>query len=259
MWPFLVRTDGFYLPTYIVINSLVFSLGIIWIYKRALKQGFNVNNVLDMAMYAMLGIFVGSRLVHVLVERPDYYMSHPWDVFKVWQGGFVYYGGLIGGTLTAYIVSRMKGMNLRRHLDLAAPVLALGYSIGRWGCFLAGCCYGRACDLPWAVKFPPGVEAAPFVPRHPTQIYSSLWEAGVFAVLILGERTGRLKGPGRLFGAWLLLHAIGRGIIEQFRDDFRGPAIFNLSISTWISLALAATGIWLLVTSKGRKNVSTST
>jgi phosphatidylglycerol---prolipoprotein diacylglyceryl transferase len=256
MWPFLVQTDGFYLPTYIVVNSLVFSFGTVWIYRRALKRGFNVNAVLDILLFAMLGCFAGARLAHVLVERPDYYLANPMAVFKFWQGGFVYYGGMIGGLLAAWVVCKVKRTGFLKHADLFSPILALGYSLGRWGCFAAGCCYGKASSLPWAVVFPSGAEAPAGIARHPTQIYSSLWELMVFFVLLAAEKRGHALRPGRIFGIWLFLHGLGRGLVEQFRDDFRGPSFFNLSVSTWVSVGLIVAGTWLTTRAQnGRKNV----
>src|SRR5690606_6314306 len=111
-----------------------------------------------------------------------------------------------------------------------APVLAFAYAAGRSACFLAGCCYGRYCDLPWAIDG-----------RHPTQLYAAAWEMGVVFILLGLRPSPFFQNPGRIFYLWMILHGIGRFIMEAFRDDFRGPSL-GLSISGWISLGLVITG-----------------
>src|SRR4051812_35594687 len=111
MWPFVVHTEGFEIPSYILINSLAFSIGVLLIYFRAKKQGFDTNAVLDVALAAMLGCFVGARLAHVLIEHPQFYFGHPSFIFKFWNGGFVFYGGAIGGLLFAWIPIKRRKLN----------------------------------------------------------------------------------------------------------------------------------------------------
>lgn len=201
----------------------------------------------------MVGALLGSRGLHIFYEDFDYYREHPLDVFKVWQGGFVFYGGLLGAFLGLLIFTRIKKESTWKWLDFYAPVTALGYAIGRIGCFLTGCCYGRECDLPWAIEFtlpglPPGL-------RHPTQLYATFWELGVLALLLFWENRKRLgktvpkflRPPGSVFVVWLMLHGLGRLIMELFRDDYRGAEPYGISISAWISMALVSiSGTWLL-------------
>lgn len=181
----------------------------------------------------MISAFVGARLFHVLYENPEIYLQNPWAIFYFWNGGFVFYGGALLVALTGWIFFRKRTKEPLAYFDLFTPVASLGYVIGRWACYLAGCCYGRYCSLPWAVKG-----------RHPTQLYASFWELGVLLILLGLEKKNQPKG--RIFFLWILLHAIGRILMESFRDDFRG-AEPGLSISAWISLALivaGACGLW---------------
>jgi phosphatidylglycerol:prolipoprotein diacylglycerol transferase len=235
MYPAVVIYSGLLIPTYLLINSFAFCLAVIWIHIRAKKSELNHAAVLDVTLVTMVGGFVGARIFHIFFERPDFYFQNPDYVFKFWYGGFVFYGGLIGGSLACTAACRIRKVSILKCADLFAPVLAFGYAIGRLGCFAAGCCYGRPTNLPWAVHFPAGVEAPALIGLHPTQLYSSLGSLIILAILLLSEKCQKRK-PGQLFGLWLLLQSVVRVFIERFRDDFRGPNVFNLSVATWLSI-----------------------
>lgn len=163
-------------------------------------------------------------------------IGHASSVF--WEGGFVFYGGFILAFLGCWLFLWIRKLSFRKWSDFYAPVLALGYGLGRISCFLAGCCYGRACLAPWAVAFPWDPLQ---IHRHPVQIYSVLWELASFALLILLEKRNLpARHPGRLFGIWLFIHALGRLMMEYYREDFRGDLILGLTISTWVSFVLIA-------------------
>lgn len=258
MYPTLFQTESLTVPTYLVINSLIFCFGIFWIYRRSKLFNLSQNAALDLSLVAMMGAFIGSRSFHIFFERPEFYFHNPSFIFKVWYGGFVYYGGFFVALLFCFLLCLRRHYDFRAYADVFAPVLALGNSVGRLGCLLAGCCFGRPTTLPWGIKFPFGVEAPPGIELHPTQIYSSLWEGLIFIVLIVLERRRVFKrASGHLFGLWLLFHAVGRAIIEQFRGDFRGATPFNLSLSTWLSGLALFIGIYLLST-KRNTNASTA-
>lgn len=258
MWPVLFQTEAITLPTYLVINSFVFCFGIFWIYKRAKKFALNQNAALDLTLVGMVGAFIGARAFHIFFERPSFYFQYPSFTYKFWYGGFVFYGGFAVAFLFCWLLCKKRNYDYRTYADLFAPVLALGYSIGRLGCLCAGCCFGRPTELPWGITFPQGGEAPPGIPLHPTQIYSSLWELAVFITLMILERRATLKShKGRLFGVWLILHAVGRASVEQFRGDFRGATPFNLSLSTWLSVIALGLGIYMLDL-KRNKNASTA-
>lgn len=183
-------------------------------------------------MALMLGAVVGGRLLHVLYEEPGYYLENPLAVLKIWQGGFVFYGGLFGALATAAFWSRRYTVPMMRWADFFAPVLALGYALGRLGCFFNGCCHGRVCELPWAVAG-----------RHPTQLYATSMELlALFALLAFERRKDR--GLGSVFFLWLVLHALNRLVMEHFRDDDRGPTPLGFSLGTWVSLLLLLSGVF---------------
>ena len=130
-------------------------------------------------------------------------------------------------------------MPLWKTADILAPALALGQTLGRLGCFLAGCCYGRPSDTPWAVTFTDQACLAPVnTPLHPTQLYSAFTNLAIFVILLIFSR--RNKIAGRVFWTYVLLYGLTRSIIENLRGDFRGAEVFGLLS---ISQALGLTGV----------------
>jgi phosphatidylglycerol:prolipoprotein diacylglycerol transferase len=140
--------------------------------------------------------------------------------------------------------------------DILAPGIAAGHALGRLGCFAAGCCWGTACTLPWAVTFTNPEAGRLFgtplnVPLHPTQLYEAAAEAGIF--VILWRRFRRTTRPGSVIGLYLLLYSTARFLIEFVRahdqpNPFGGP----LSAAQWIAVTLAGIGAWLLARAPAR-------
>lgn len=235
--------------TYFLLISLAFVLAIFWLRSRARRYEFNELILYDLCLRIMIGAFLGARLLHVLYEMPKFYLEYPWEILSFWKGGFVFYGGFFVSMIWGWIFLRRRGEDPRRWLDLFAPVLPLGYAIGRFATLLSGSGYGKPTDLPWAILFPPGVEAPPNIPLHPTQIYAVIVELLILmVVLILEKRRGReaeansrvsvWQRNGAIFFQFLILHGSGRILIETFRSDERGGFLLGESISTWISILL---------------------
>lgn len=239
--PVLHFGDQILLPSWILTLSLSLSISLVWLYFRAGRRKIPRPEAIDVALSMMVGAVFGGRLFHVLYEQPAYYWEHPLRVFYIWEGGMVFFGALIGALLFAALWTRRGKIDQLKLADLFAPILAFTYAMGRIGCFLNGCCYGKRCDLPWAANFPHHHELGIEVfPRHPTQLYATAWEILVLLLLLFLERKSRR--PGVIFSIWLTLHGVGRLLMEQFRDDDRGAAIFSLSIGSWISLILIGVG-----------------
>jgi phosphatidylglycerol---prolipoprotein diacylglyceryl transferase len=236
MYP-VISLGTIQLPTYLLIISLIYTTHLFWLLSRGSKFNFDRNKVLDVAMAVMIGGFVGARILHIVWEEPSYYLENPAQVFYFWQGGYVFFGGLIGAITSGLFVIRKDKLNWHKWLDLFAPLVASGYAIGRLSCLAAGCCYGKRTDVPWCITFPHGVEAPAAVCLHPTQVYASLWEASVLSLLLFLENKKRLK-PGQLFFMWLALHAVGRIWQEYFRADYRGPVFLGVTVSTAIASVL---------------------
>lgn len=246
MYPVFQASPHIHIPLYLVMMSVAFSVAVIYFYKRALKLNLPPKVSTEISLVAMVGIFIGARIFHVIFEYPQYYFNNPIAILKFWNGGFVFYGGLIGGLIAAYIYIKKLRQNFLNWLDCFAPVVPIAYMIGRVACIFAGCCYGKTCDLPWAISFPTGVEAPPNIPLHPTQVYSIIAEFIVLGILTFAEKKKKLK-PGSLFFIWMFFHGIGRLVIEQYRGDFRGEDFLGLSVSSIISIALIlGSGIWLV-------------
>lgn len=242
MYPFIALSPQLQISTYLLIISLVYSYSLFWVVKRAQKRKLPFEETLNLSLCIMVGGFLGARILHILYEEPHFYLDHPMEIFKFWNGGFVYYGGALGAALLTWLWVKYKKLSYFQWADLFTPVFALGYGMGRLACFFNGCCYGKSCDLPWALQFKnlPGSEALLY--RHPTQLYAFLWALALTtSILVLEKKATAYKWfqkPGQIFLFWLFFHGVGRVFMESFRDDFRGESILGLSVSTWISLSL---------------------
>jgi phosphatidylglycerol:prolipoprotein diacylglycerol transferase len=233
-----------------LVISLTYCACVIWVYSRAKKLGLPQGPALDFCLMIMAGGFLGARLFHIFYENWEYYRLFPWDAFKVWRGGFVFYGGFLGALLACWLYARAFKQDFWAWADFFAPVLAIGYVFGRLACFLNGCCFGAHCDLPWAVEFQhPGL---PTGPRHPTQLYAALWELFISFPVATWLAPKLEKAKGSIFLAWLISHSMGRLIMEQFRDDHRGAELLGLSVSTWLSLGLLSSALILMLKNRAK-------
>jgi phosphatidylglycerol---prolipoprotein diacylglyceryl transferase len=217
----------------------------IWLLRRkALADGLPEQKILDLALYMLASAILGAKLLLVLVEWKRY-AANPKDLIEVVRSGGVFYGGLICTTVVSVWYMKKNGLPAWRIADMGAPSIALGEAIGRWGCFAAGCCYGKESHGPFAVTFSDqfahdAVGTPLGVPLHPTQIYLSLNSLIIFAILQWAYR--RKTYDGEVFWLYVLLYAITRGILETWRGDFvRGFVIPGvLSTSQAIGLITAA-------------------
>jgi phosphatidylglycerol:prolipoprotein diacylglycerol transferase len=168
----------------------------------------------------IIGAIVGARTLYVISYWQEQFAGHPLvEVLKVWRGGLVYYGGLIGASLAAVLFARTKKIPLWKLADVMAPSVALGCVFGRIGCLMNGCCYGRPCNLPWAITFPKtSITAPPDIPVHPTQIYDSLLNLLLYVFLAWLYR--RKKFDGQVFATYLVGYAVLRSLVEFFRGDY---------------------------------------
>lgn len=236
MYPF-IEIFEMKIQTYFLVMIFVFSLSLILVYEKSKKYSFHKQFLLDLTLILASSGFVFARLTHVFFENFLYYYLNPMEVLKFWNGGFVFLGGFLGAFLSGYIFVLLKKKKelVLELMDFYAPLLALVYSLGRGGCFLAGCCYGKYCELVWAVQG-----------RHPTQLYALAWDGFLFLILnhLEKEKTRpKAWSKGMLFSVWMIGHGAGRFWQEFYRDDFRGP-IFLFSLSGWVSLCLILFGVF---------------
>ncbi|HYV32675.1 MAG TPA: prolipoprotein diacylglyceryl transferase [Candidatus Binatia bacterium] len=191
--------------------------------RRAKRDQLAPDQVIDSGTWLILGAIVGARALYVvsywdrLFQEPLFPQA-PWtEIFMVQRGGLVFYGGLIGATAAGMIYVWKNNLPRWKFADALAPSIALGYVPGRIGCLMNGCCYGRETSLPWAIHFPKDHETHG-VGVHPTQIYDSLLNLGLYAVLAWLHR--RKQFDGQIFASYLVGYALTRSAVEAFRGDY---------------------------------------
>lgn len=231
MYPEIRLSSSFSISTYFLIISIACTLGALWFIRRAENRKLERVTAIDLTLVCLIAGFISARALHIFYEDFAYYRENPLAVLQVWNGGFVFLGGVLGAWVAGVLFCNIKREPFWFWADTAVPPIAFAYAIGRIACFANGCCYGHECVLPW------GVNMEGFV-RHPTQLYATFWELGLLAVLLKLEPRFRLSGT--LFNIWLLGHAIGRLIMEEFRGDPRGDLILGLTLGSWMSIVLAA-------------------
>jgi len=248
MHPILFKIGPLTIHTYGLMIALAFLLGIWLMSHQAKKEGLNPQVISDLGFYLLAGAIIGSRLLFVIINY-ERYLSAPLKVFYIWEGGLVFYGGLIGAMGLGFWYLKEQQLPFWTTVDLAAPSIALGQAIGRLGCFSAGCCYGRPTLSFWGVTFTDLDCLAPLgVKLHPVQFYSALTNLTIFFILFKLQRAKKFSG--QLLGSYLVLYAVGRFALEFWRGDQRGFVNLlgaNLSTSQFISFFVLAGGIGLLL------------
>jgi phosphatidylglycerol:prolipoprotein diacylglycerol transferase len=207
---------------------------------------WDVDEVDQFLTYVVFGVVLGGRLGYVLFYKPDYYFSHPLDIFAVWQGGMSFHGGFLGVTLGSILFARKTQRRWLEVTDFVAPLVTFGLGFGRLGNFINGELPGRPTTLPWAMIFP----QTDLIARHPSQIYEALLEGVVLGTfLVLASR--RQRPIGVLSSYFLMGYGSFRFLVEFTRepDNFLGLLTFGLSMGQWLSLPMVIVGIWLWRTS----------
>ncbi len=238
MYPVLLEVGPVRVFTYGFMLALAFIVAMYVVGQEAKRRGFDPKKFYDLSFYSILMAIVGSRLLHVLLEW-DYFSIHPWEILAMWKGGLAFQGGLIFGLVSVIYLLYRYQLPLWATMDIMALGVPVGQFIGRLGCFMAGCCYGKECTLPWAVTFThPQTLAPPNVALHPTQLYESFLMLGVFLFLLWLRH--RQRFPGQILGVYLMLAGTVRFLVEFWRGDPRGPVLVLGMVSTQvIALALA--------------------
>lgn len=236
------------LHTYGLLVATGFVTGLFLAVRQAKRQGISSERILDLGFYILLAAIIGSRLLFVATDS-EHYLSRPLDIFKIWEGGLVFYGGLIFAVPVAVWYMNRHGLDKWAIADIIAPSIAIGHAIGRLGCFSAGCCYGAPAEgLLWAVTFlHPETLAIRGVPLHPAQIYESLGELVNFSLLIILRKHQSFKG--QLFWTYILFYSVLRFVVEFFRgDEIRGFIFAGISTSQAISVVMAAVAAAVYIT-----------
>ena len=236
------------LPTYGLLLAIAFLAALAVAVRGARREGIETTAMTDLWIISLLAGVIGAKLLLYLLDW-RYYFDNPAAILASLRSAGVWYGGLLVAVAACLIVVRRRGLDGWVIGDIAAPAISLGQAIGRLGCFAAGCCYGKACELPWAVTFSnpraheiTGVPLS--VPLHPTQLYHALADFTLFLGLLW--LVPRRKFNGQALLAYLILYAIVRGVIEVFRGDPRG-ALGALSTSQILGAAIVLVAGWLYV------------
>jgi phosphatidylglycerol:prolipoprotein diacylglycerol transferase len=246
--PILIHAGVFTVYSYGVLVATGVLLSLWYARVQAPRAGIDPDQVWNLGIYMVLSAIVIAKVWYVLSDL-GYYRDHPGDIFgwSTLQSGGTFYGGVVGAVGFALVYMWVQKIPALPLFDTYAFALPLGHSIGRVGCFMAGCCYGKPTTLPWGVTFTS--EAAerlvgtPLdIPLHPTQLYEATVELLNFLILIwLGRRQ---TFRGQIIGTYLLLYGVERGTIEFFRGDPGRTMMFHNSVSLMqlVSVALICTG-----------------
>lgn len=302
MLPELFRIPFLDLPvhTYGALYVLGLMAGLFVAYRQALLGKKYHNDVLDYGFWALVGALLGARILFIIVESHCYFIEQPFTqlpgigisiptIFALWKGGFVFWGGAVGGALALYIFCKKRGIPVAEMADFCAPGLAIGHAIGRLGCVAGGCCYGNPvyhldsagnviADAPFALAFPPGSIAysslyneatgetlalmkkiGTTLPLFPVQLVESFGNIAIFFVLMLLIPVKRAHGQITLL--YFILYSIMRALTETLRGDTaRGFVIENLlSTSQFISLLMSTLAlIFMVLLSRKNKRLDMS-
>ncbi len=236
MHPILLKFGFLSIYSYGFAIAIGIFLAILYFQKKAQILKLENKFVENFPFYVIIWGFIGGRLFYIFTNI-SYYLSNPLSIIKVWEGGFVFYGGLIFGLLFALYYLKRKKIDILKILDIGIPALPLAHIFGRIGCFLAGCCYGKPTDLFCGVVFKnessiayPYMVEIQFHKIHPTQIYEAFCNLIIF--LILNSRLKNKKMDGEVFFLYLFLYGILRLILEYFRGDDRGYMLFGFALTT---------------------------
>ena len=214
----------------------------IFIKDPLLKEKFD-----DYITYLIIGIIIGGRLGYVLLYNPNYYLNNLIDVFKIWQGGMSFHGGLVGVIAMSVLFAKKNGQDSYIYLDVVSIVAPIGIFFGRISNFINSELYGIETNLPWAVKF---IQVDNLY-RHPSQLYEAIFEGLIlFIVLIYFRKKGFMKIPGLISGLFLIFYSFFRFIIEFVRvpDEQLGYIFFNLTMGQIVSFIFFLIGSYLVIT-----------
>ncbi len=257
MHPILAEFGFLTVHTYGLMVASGFLIGIMLAAQQGKKEGLDPQVILDLCFFILVSAILGARFLYVVIEY-EQYLENPLKAFMFWQGGLVYYGGLIGAVATGWYFIHKKNLPTWQVADLIAPSLAIGQGVGRWGCLFAGCCYGAPTDLPWGITFtnPNSLVREEYigVALHPTQIYLSLNGLVIFGILLWMRK--KKSFHGQIFWMYGVLYSIGRFIIEFFRDDVRGSVFGGvLSTSQFIGIFVLCLSLYMMMRLRTRKEL----
>lgn len=236
-------------PLHVHWYGLMYLLGFVgawllanWRVKRY-RLDWTAEQISDLIFFAALGVILGGRLGYILFYKTGALLTEPWVVFKIWEGGMSFHGGLLGVLIACILFARKIQKPFWQVTDFVVPLVPLGLLAGRAGNFINGELWGRVTDVPWGMVFPL-VDAQP---RHPSQLYE-LGLEGMVLFIVVGWYAARPRPAGCVTGIFLMGYAIGRLIIECFRepDSQLGYLAFHwLTMGQLLSIPMLLVGLFL--------------
>jgi phosphatidylglycerol---prolipoprotein diacylglyceryl transferase len=244
LYPILLKIGPIPIYGYGFMIAIGFLTGIFVIRRLAAQSKLEVEKIIDLSFWCLIAGFIGARALFVLTRYPEF-LANPLEIFKIWEGGFVFFGGLLVGMPFGLWYLRKHRIPLWKGLDVIFPGLTIGHLFGRLGCLLAGCCYGRPTGSSFGIRLYSDLvdRSLQGILLHPTQLYEACSLGILFIGLLFVFKRKRFDGQVAL--TYLIAYPIIRSVIEVFRgDQIRGFVIEDfLSTSQFISLLvfLAAT------------------
>jgi len=224
--------------------------------REARRRKINPEIIWDALIWVIIGGIIGARLWHVFTPPPSmieqgltvrFYLTHPLDILAVWKGGLGIPGAVIGGGIALYWFSRRRKISFAILADIAAPALALGQAIGRWGNFVNQELYGAPSNLPWAITIDPAYRLPQYqdvATYHPVFLYESLWNLiNMAGLLWIGRRFQNRLQPGDVFLSYLIGYPVGRFFLEFLRLDSSQIGGVNANQTFMVLVALTATAL----------------
>jgi phosphatidylglycerol---prolipoprotein diacylglyceryl transferase len=244
---------------YYAMSYLLGLMGAWWLMKRMITRRshapFSPTQIDDFMLYAMLGIILGGRLGYVLFYKLSFFLEHPLDIFKIWEGGMSYHGGMLGVIVAVILFCRKYRLDWVRFHDYVVCASPIGLLTGRLANFLNGELWGATTSAPWGVVFATGGP----LPRHPTQLYEAWLEGAVLLALLamLFWRTEARLKRGLLSGCFLLGYGVFRFLIEYVRvaDDHLVGKTGLFHMGQWLCIPMILAGLFLIMRAK-RINVA---
>jgi len=244
MYPILFETGWLTVYSFGTLLAIAFIAGIYVTRLEMTKRGLDPDLAYDLVLGVAVCALIGARLFYVAGHWSDFYAANPGEIMRIWNGGLVFYGGLLGGALGLFGVAKYRKLNVMRVADCVAAPLALGSAIGRIGCFLNGCCYGIAAKAPLGLHFPGnGYEGT----YYPTQLVEMVWGFAMFGVIYFWlEKKVDFKTDGSVFLIYLTLYGFGRFFVEFAR--FATWRLFGIfTFSQLISAVIFAGGLYMII------------
>ncbi|HBM15743.1 MAG TPA: prolipoprotein diacylglyceryl transferase [Lentisphaeria bacterium] len=231
--------------------GIMYLLGFLASWFLGIKRSKRINglwekdDISDLIFYAMAGVLIGGRIGYIVFYNFPYYISNPFEIFRVWEGGMSFHGATIGVVITFILYAKKKGKNLFQVGDLILPTVPIGLALGRLGNFINGELWGKASNLPWAMIFPADPSQ---LPRHPSELYELILE-GIILFIVLWIYSSKERPRMAVSGMFLALYGIFRFIVEFVRlpDPQLGYIAFGwLTMGQILSIPMIIIGLFFI-------------